>query len=424
MQVDGYMSLLPLWRFLLNGFRAFMAHKGLETAKSLTYTSLFAVVPLLTLTLAILSAFPSFQVFSTQVQAMLFDRLLPSSSTELQDYLAGFAGQATQLTWVGAVMLLATAYLMLVSIEEHFNSIWGVSKHRQGLASFLLYWCVLSLGPLLLGLGFAISSYLTSLSLFQRVTEVTDQIGANALMLRLFPSLMTVGAFTLLYAAVPNCPVRVRHALAGAVLVAITLVLLKWLFGVFITTASYQVVYGTFAALPIFLLWLYVCWVVILCGANLVHALPNWQHQHEQKEVHPTLLLFALLHLFWRRQQQGEGVQISRLQEQGWNFAGTPVEELLNLLSENKLIRNVDHDEYVLVRDLHGVTMWQLLRACPWSPPSLQELQQPLPAVLRLHLPVLSGFQQKIGKLEQTAYQQFQTTVGDEFARLQAATKS
>lgn len=405
--------------FLHSVFRAFMAHNGLETAKSLTYTSLFAVVPLLTLTLAILSAFPSFQVFSTQVQAMLFERLLPSSSTELQDYLAGFAGQGTQLTWAGAVMLLATAYLMLVNIEEHFNNIWGVNKHRQGLASFLLYWCVLSLGPLLLGLGFAISSYLASLSLFQRFTEVTDYFGANALLLRVFPSLMTVGAFTLLYSAVPNCPVRVRYAFAGAVAVALALVLLKWLFGLFIATASYQVVYGTFAALPIFLLWLYVCWVVILCGANLVHSLPNWQYQRERQGVHPTLLLFALLHLFWRRQQQGESVFISRLQEQGWSFAGTPVETLLNVLTDHKLVRSVDHDEYMLVRDLHGVTMWQLLRACPWAPPSLEELQQPLPAVLRLHLPVLSEFQHKIGELEQAAHLQFQATVGDEFARLQ-----
>ena len=418
------MSPASQLRFLRNVFRAFMVHNGFETAKSLTYTSLFAVVPLLTLTLAILSAFPTFQVFSTQVQAMLFDRLLPSSSDELQDYLAGFAGQATQLTWAGAVMLLATAYLMLVNIEEHFNSIWGVSQHRQGVASFLLYWCVLSLGPLLLGLGFAISSYLTSLSLFQRVTEVTNQLGANALLLRLFPSLLTVGAFTLLYTAVPNCPVRMRHALTGAAVVAFSLVLLKWLFGMFIATASYQLVCGTFAALPIFLLWLYVCWVVILCGANLVHALLNWRHQNEQKEVHPTLLLFVLLHLFWRRQQQGESVFMSRLQELGWNFAGTPVEELLGLLTEHKLIRNVDHDEYALIRDLHGVTMWQLLRACPWSPPSLQELQQPLPALLRLHLPGLGEFQQKIGKLEQTAYQQFQASVGEEFARLQETAKT
>ena len=415
------MSTVSRWSFLPAVLRAFSANNGFETAKSLTYTSLFAVVPLMTLTLAILSAFPSFQVFSAEVQSMLFERLLPSSSEQLQEYLAGFAGQAAQLTWAGAVMLLVTAYLMLVNIESHFNSIWGVHRLRQGLASFLLYWCVLSLGPLLLGLGFAISSYLASLTLFQRVTAVTDQLGASALLLRLFPSLLTVGAFTLLYTAVPNCPVRVRHSLVGAVVVAAALALLKWLFGVFVATASYQLVYGTFASLPIFLLWLYVCWVVILFGANLVHALPLWQYRSEQRNVHPTLLLIALLHLFWRRQQKGESVKLAQLQELGWSFTGPPVEELLALLVEHKLLRNIGSDEYVLMRDLHDVTMWQLLRLCPWAPPSLRELQHPLPPVLQEHVPVLHDLQQKIGKLEQTAYQQFQATMGGEFDRLQRA---
>lgn len=415
------MRPLQLPPFLASVYRAFMAHNGLETAKSLTYTSLFAVVPLLTLTLAILSAFPSFRVFSEQVQAMLFDRLLPSSSQQLQDYLAMFAGQAAQLTWVGAVMLLVTAYLMLVNIESHFNNIWGVHRLRQGLASFLLYWCVLSLGPLLLGLGFAISSYLTSLALFQRVTAMTGHFGANAVLLQLFPSLLTVGAFTLLYTAVPNCPVRVRHSLVGAIVVAAAFATLKWLFGFFVTTASYQLVYGTFAALPVFLLWLYVCWVVILFGANLVHALPLWHYHTEQRSVHPTLVLFALLHLFWRRQQSGESVKLAQLQEQGWGFSGTPVEELLALLSEHKLVRDIGNDEYLLMRDLHDVTMWQLLRLCPWAPPSLRELQLPLPPVLQEHLPVLHELQQKIGKLEQTAHQQFLASVGGEFDRLQRA---
>src|SRR5690606_12563775 len=134
-----------------------------------------------TLIVAILSVFPSFQVFGEQVQHMLFERLLPSSTLQLEEYVADFAAQAKQLTWVGAVMLLVTASLMLVNIEGQFNQIWGVSKLRHGMASFLLYWCVLSLGPLLLGMGFAISSYLTSLTLFQRFTEVTDLFGANAL---------------------------------------------------------------------------------------------------------------------------------------------------------------------------------------------------------------------------------------------------
>lgn len=410
-----------VWPFTVAVVRSFQANKGLEAAKSLTYTSLFAVVPLLTLIVAILSVFPSFQVFGEQVQHMLFERLLPSSTLQLEEYLADFAAQAKQLTWVGAVMLLVTAYLMLVNIEGQFNQIWGVSKLRHGMASFLLYWCVLSLGPLLLGMGFAISSYLTSLTLFQRFTEVTDLFGANALVLRIFPVVLTIGAFTLVYAAVPNCPVRVRHALAGGVVVALAFVVVKWVFGVFIATASYELVYGTFAALPIFLLWLYVCWVVILVGANLVHMLPNWRHSSESSYVHPTVLMLALLHVFWEQQQRGESVNARELMARWWVIPRFDVENLLRLLSEHKLIRHVGNDEYTLMRDLHGVTMWQVLRTCPWAPPSLQDLQQPVPEQLQPHLPPLLELQGKFTQLEHALQQSFEVSLGDDFVRLRKA---
>src|SRR5690606_11604072 len=160
--------------FLLFLLSSFNKHKGMENAKSLTYTSLFAVVPLITLVFTILSAFPSFRVFGDQVQTLIFNRLLPSSSLELEGYLATFASQARNLTWVGALMLFVTSYLMLVNVERNFNLIWGVEESRKGLSSFLLYWSVLSLGPLLLGVGFAISSYVTSLTLFERFNEVSE----------------------------------------------------------------------------------------------------------------------------------------------------------------------------------------------------------------------------------------------------------
>lgn len=412
------MKLSHLWPFTVAVFRSFQNNNGLETAKSLTYTSLFAVVPLLTLIIAILAVFPAIQVFGEQIQNMLFQRLLPSSTIQLEQYLAGFAEQSKHLTWAGAVMLLVTAYLMLVNIEGHFNQIWGVKKLRQGMASFLLYWCVLSLGPLLLGLGFAMSSYVTSLSMFQRFTAVTDILGAKALFLRMLPVVLTIGAFTLVYAAVPNCIVRVRHAFVGGVVVALAFLFVKWIFGVFIATASYELVYGTFAALPIFLLWLYLGWVVILFGANLVQMLPNWRHSTEQSNVHPVLLLLALLHLFWQRQQQGETVHVRTLLARGWSFPGIHVEGLLQVLCEQKLIRLVGNEEYVLVRDMHDVTTWQVLRACPWQPPSEQELQQPLPEFIKLHLPPLAELQQKFSQFERSVQQHFQMSLGDDFSRV------
>lgn len=263
-------------KFLLLVYRNFMLHKGLESAKSLTYTSLFAVVPLLTLTLTLFAMFPAFQGLGDRIEGLLLNHVLPSSGRELEAYLEDFAVQARNLTWVGALMLVITAVLMLRDIESSFNCIWGVPEMRKGTASLLLYWAVMSLGPLLLGIGLVLSSYLTSLSLFERFSELSGRIGARSAVLDFFPALLSTGAFALLYTAVPNCKVSKRDALIGAVAVVLILKLVQWAFTLSITTASYQLVYGTFAALPIFLLWLYICWAVILAGANLVYCLPQY----------------------------------------------------------------------------------------------------------------------------------------------------
>ncbi len=209
-------------QFIKFVYQNFTRHKGLENAKSLTYMSLFAVIPLLTVLVTILSAFPAFQVFGSQVQSMILDRLLSSSSSELENYFTGFSEQAKNLTWVGAMMLLVTSFLMLLNIESSFNRIWEVRESRKGLNSFLLYWSVMSLGPILLGLGFAISSYITSLNLFDSFLDISEFLGATSILLGIFPLFLTTGAFTLLYIAVPNCGVRFSHGVIGGLTVALS----------------------------------------------------------------------------------------------------------------------------------------------------------------------------------------------------------
>jgi len=401
-------TLAQFQRFVL---RRFLQHEGLENAKSLTYTSLFAVVPLATLVFAILSAFPAFQVFAIQIQDMLFQRLLPSSSNEVADYLSGFSEQARNLTWAGAVLLLVTSFLMLRNIERSFNQIWGVGQLRKGVASFLLYWSVLSLGPLLLGLGFAISSYVTSLSLFERLSTFSG-LPASSLLLEIFPTLLTIGAFTLLYVAVPNCKVPLAHGLVGAVVVAVLFKLVKWVFVSFIARTSYELVYGTFAALPIFLVWLYLCWVVILLGANLVRSIPLFRSDQIGARVHPSLLLLALLHLLWEKQQAGEALQLQQLQIEQWPFRSISVEQLLTLLEEQHLVRALNHDEYMLARDLEQLSLWDVLSRLPWPQPDQQALNEVLPAVIARHLPDSAALKSHFQRLMEVSASEFSTSIG------------
>jgi membrane protein len=398
-------------RFVRFVFRNFMRNEGLENAKSLTYTSLFAVVPLLTLIVSILSVFPSFQVFGAQIQEMIYDRLLPSTGSELQAYLKSFAGQARNLTWAGAVMLFATAYLMLVNIERNFNRIWGVSEQRKGVTSFLLYWSVLSLGPLLLGMGFAISSYVTSLALFNTFSELAA-VGGHNLLLEVFPVVLTTVAFTLLYVAVPNCGVKLRHGLVGAVVVALAFIVVKWVFGKFITQGSYTLIYGTFAAIPVFLVWLYVCWVVILFGANLVRAIPLYGSRVGSEEVHPSLLLLALLHKFWEKQQSGAVLKVTELLAEKWPFRTVSADKLLALLVEKRLVHALGDDEFMLSRDLEALSVWDVLGDTPWGLPDPEELSRPLPAVVSDHVPELADLCQRFRHVNELAAAEFSSPLG------------
>lgn len=406
---------LTLLQFLRFVYQRFLQHDGFEQAKSLTFTSLFAVVPFVTLVIAILSAFPAFQVFGAQIQDMIFERLLPSSSSQLQSYLAAFSLQARNLTWIGAMMLLVTAWLMLRNIERSFNQIWGVGELRKGLASFLLYWSVLSLGPLLLGIGFAISSYITSLALFERFTAMSAVLGARSVALEFFPVLLTTGAFTLLYVAVPNCAVRLRHALIGAVTVALAFKVVKWVFARFIATASYEFVYGTFAALPIFLLWLYVCWVVILLGANLVRSIPQFAGSTTAEKVHPTLLLLALLHRFWQKQQLGEPLRLRELIDQKWPFRTVALEQLLAELEAQHLVRSLNHEEYLLARDLDAVRVWEVLGKLPWAQPAAADLAVPLPPVIAGNLPCTEALQAHFLRAAEFSGHEFAASFGSWF---------
>ena len=150
---------------------------------------------------------------------------------------------------------MATTLMMLLTIEKAFNVIWRVRQPRRGISSFLLYWAILSLGPLLLGAGFAMSTYITSLSL---ISGPHALIGARTV-LKAMPLLLSVAAFTLIYAAVPNTRVPLRHALVGGTFTAVLFETAKQLFGLYVSYfPSYQLIYGAFAAVPLFLLWVYL----------------------------------------------------------------------------------------------------------------------------------------------------------------------
>ena len=336
-----------------------------DSAKALTYTSLFAVVPLMTVMFAVLSAAPMFESSGDQLQTMLFDNLMPSTGGEVLSYITKFADQAKNLTAAGAVMLFVTSFLMLKSIEAAFNRIWHVNEARQGLRSFLLYWAVLSLGPVLLGVALAMRTYIISLNLISNEGEMMSWISP---IFTLVPWLLTALAFILLFYAVPNCQVKLRHAVAGGLIAAIVFHGVKWLFSLMVEKSSYYLVYGAFAAAPLFLLWVYISWLLILFGAQLVKGFSYFSFSRHGEAVSTLWLKLLLLELFWTYYQKGDVVTdddvftyfdeltISNMTVSRWQD-----------LKEDFLIDNLmvltDSGDTVLCRDLESLSLWELVVA-------------------------------------------------------------
>ncbi len=348
-------SWRTLWSFVTSLVSAYNDKGCRQQAAALTYMTLFAIVPTMTVVFTMFSLFPAFDGLSGQLQSFVFRHLLPDSGLEIRTYVQQFTDQARQLTGPGLIMLAATAYLMIKNIEHTFNSIWGVSEARKGLSNFLLYWAILSLGPLMLGIGLAMSTYLLSLRFFS--DEGVLQ-GFMPVLLGYAPWLLTSGAFTLLFAAVPNCRVPVRNALLGGVLTAICFELFKDLFGWIVSKSAFTAVYGAFAIVPLFLLWIYILWMIVLAGAVFVRTLSVFSGP--AKGATYTELIAALLVLWRFRQCQRTGLGARDHQLLSVGIPAQQWQRLRRALLRHHIISVTREETYVLSRDLSTFTLRDL----------------------------------------------------------------
>jgi membrane protein len=333
-----------------------------EIAASLTFISLFAIVPIMTVAFAILAALPALRERSDTIQDWLFEYFVPAASEQVQEYLAGFAEQASNLTGIGIVILVVTSVMLLRTIEKTMNRIWRVNAPRSLITSLLMYWAVLTLGPLLLGAGLGLSSYLTSVSL---VTDALDVLGGLSFWLATLPFVFTTAMLALLYIVVPNCHVPIRHGLIGAAVAAVFFELAKGGFALFVTLApTYKVVYGTFAAVPIFLMWIFVSWSLVLLGAELVRALVVFRERYRERP--PLHALLRLLELLRERQHQGRSLATSEVRKVLDRIGASQWEAFRNILLELGLMRRADDGNFFLARDLREITLAELVEQLPW----------------------------------------------------------
>jgi len=375
--LEKYFQKLPFYdhtwfQFVLFVIKRFEADRCREQAGSLTYTTLFAVVPMLTVFLVIISSINALEPARQQLQQLIYSNFLPKTTIAFDKALNAFTSKSSNLTVIGILFLFVTTVLMLTSIETVFNRIWRVRETRGGIVGFMRYWTIISLGPILLGSAFVISSTITSMNVLS-----SNFAGYNLDGTYLFGFIsfaLTILGFFILYWMIPNRPVPAKAAMIAAAFSATIFVLLKNLFGfVMANFTSYEIIYGAFAAVPIFLLWIFLSWNIILLGVELSYALTAF-NAHKESNRHPVIMLMDLLQLFYNKQKKGEAVSDAEaLDVLGREEIGRWPSHL-NILMKNNLIKCTGDDKFVLVRNLNEVDFWQFYKMLPYPLPRREDI--------------------------------------------------
>lgn len=251
--------------FVVSVLKRFERDRCFRVASALAFTTLLALVPLVTVIFSMLSLFPVFEQWSGELEAFLFKNFVPTAGEAVRSYVLEFSNQAGRMTAVGLIFLLVSTLLLLATIEDAFNDIWRVERGRMLFQRLLVYWAVVTLGPLLTAVSLSMSSALLSTNVF---TDQSLIAGMTQAVLRYLPLLFELVAYILFFKAIPNTEVKFWHALIGGIVATILFETAKLGFAFYILNfKSYQLIYGALATIPIFFIWVYLSWVVMLIGA-------------------------------------------------------------------------------------------------------------------------------------------------------------
>lgn len=342
----------------------FQENRLTEVAASLTFTTLLALVPLMAVGFAMIAAFPNFDDAQLQLENFIFENFVPHAGDAVRDYLNTFRQNARKLTAVGLIGLAITAIMVLFTIERAFNRIFKVRQGRPMAMRLLAYWALLTIGPILFSL---------SLSLTSALVAEANQAGGAALngpllrLARIVPLLLAFLGYSIAFVAMPNREIRWRDAMIGGAVAAVLFELLKSLFGLYITRfPTYQAIYGAMSVLPILLLWIYLCWVVTLVGANVVAVLPDWSARRglDLARAPRTGRLMVALGVLRVLDGAHENGILVRRRDLGRQVKAAPDDllQVVQYLEKAGYIRETGRNSVILGRRADGVTIYDLMR--------------------------------------------------------------
>jgi membrane protein len=357
-------SQLDLPRYLMRAKRLarhvwihFQEDRCFEEAASLGYTSLLAMVPLFAVAFGIIAAFPVFNEWSANLQAFIFDNFMPATGEQIVPYLDTFLESISSLTLPGTIMLIVTALMLMVRIEVAFNRIWRVDRNRGIVNRVVMYWAVLTLGPILIAATVALSA-----------TKVLGVLGMEG---GIPPGLHRIGIFVLtwlvfsmFFLLVPNRSVRIKHALIGAFLSTVLFSIAKAGFVAYVSNANYKVIYGALATIPLFLFWLYIVWTVVLFGASLAASLTTFSDYRKYDTDWPERwefqLAYRLLGHLWNAQREGTALSTAQLLDLEQQASELQIIGLMSRLRNEKIVNTDEDGNWLLTRDLEELSLGKL----------------------------------------------------------------
>lgn len=338
----------------------------LRMAAGLSYTSLLAIVPLSAIAFSMLAAFPVFAGVREIIQEALFSNLLPQSADATQHYFNRFVQNTTTLSAVGIVALAATAVLLLGTIEADMNAIFRVARPRAIVPRLLVFWALLTLGPLLLGASFSLSTYFFAATQWIGI----DSGSGSAFLGTVLPTIMMIILLSVFYIIIPNRPVGLTAGFAGGLFAGIAFTILRKLFGWYIITfPTYQNIYGAMSVVPIFLVWMYLSWLVVLVGAVLTASVSEWQSAGG-KPLNTAVgssmrfvIAVKILAVLFEASRDGDGaVHRSRILRTTGG-GGEAVDRILLQLRAGHYVERTATNRWILSRDPEHVTLFDLYHA-------------------------------------------------------------
>ncbi|MGC1549637.1 MAG: YihY family inner membrane protein [Rhodanobacter sp.] len=392
-------------------WQRFMDDKCFETAGALSYTTLVSLVPLMVAGLAMFSVFPVFAGARDTLLDFVFRNFVPAAGEHVKEALQDFAKNASGLTGISILVMLFSAISMMVSIEDRLNRIWRVQRHRSWTSRLLLYWAALTLGPILVVGGLAASSYITALPLLQdtvaqsaplaqppgqlaptnqlasaasqaqpdqpaQVEQLTppeqlaktdqpehhEQSGKGVSALRVVPFAVTFITLWLMYAVIPNRRVSRRDAAIGAIIGAVLFEIARSGFRLFVHSGhTYQQIYGkALAAIPIFLVWIYLSWVIVILCASIAASISAYEYQPPTKTLPKGaefLGLLVLLRYFVEAQREGRCVDPDVVRSREPYLSNVTIAAYLDDLKHAELIQRNEAGGWLLTRSLDSTDL-------------------------------------------------------------------